>query len=136
RRTGAGRIVLVRAANLRFGEWRPFLSSLTFAGLGGALLALALSYLLARRLTGPIARLSAATRQLASGQPEVAVPVEGDEELADLARAVNHMSGELARARESQRSFLESVSHELRTPLTSIRGYAEAVAEEAVAPAE
>src|SRR5205085_8197119 len=92
--------------------------------------------LLARRLTGPIARLSSATRQLASGQPDVAVPVEGDEELADLARAFNDMSGELARARESQRSFLESVSHELRTPLTSIRGYAEAVAEEVVAPAE
>ena len=37
------------------------------------------------------------------------------------------MSVELARAREAQRSFLESVSHELKTPLTSIRGYAEAL---------
>ena len=46
------------------------------------------------------------------------------------------MSRELARARESQRRFLESVSHELKTPLTSIRGYAEALEEGAVAPAE
>ena len=46
------------------------------------------------------------------------------------------MSGELARARQAQTRFLESVSHELRTPLTSIRGYAEALEEEAIAPAE
>jgi two-component system sensor histidine kinase BaeS len=46
------------------------------------------------------------------------------------------MSAELGRARESQRRFLESVSHELKTPLTSIRGYAEALEEGAVTPAE
>lgn len=46
------------------------------------------------------------------------------------------MSDELSRAREAQGRFLESVSHELRTPLTSIRGYAEALEEEAIPPAE
>ena len=46
------------------------------------------------------------------------------------------MSGELSRAREAQARFLESVSHELRTPLTSIRGYAEALEEQAIPPAE
>ncbi|MDQ3822452.1 MAG: HAMP domain-containing histidine kinase, partial [Actinomycetota bacterium] len=40
------------------------------------------------------------------------------------------------RAREAERSFLLSVSHELKTPLTAIRGYAEAVAEGAIAPDE
>jgi two-component system OmpR family sensor kinase len=46
------------------------------------------------------------------------------------------MSDSLSRAQTGQRRFLESVSHELRTPLTSIRGYAEAVGEGAVSPAE
>ncbi len=136
RTTAQGRIVLTRAASLAFAEWRPFLQSLVLAGLGGALLAAVCSYLLARRLTRPIDELSSATRRLAAGERGVEVPVDGSDELADLAGSFNRMSGELARAREAQRSFLESVSHELKTPLTSIRGYAEAVGEGAVQPAE
>ncbi len=136
RQTAGGRIVLVRSAGLAFSAWRPFLGSLIVAGLGGALLALVLSYALARRLTKPIGSLSEATRRLAAGESDVRVPLAGEDELANLGKAFNEMSGELARARESQRRFLESVSHELKTPLTSIRGYAEAVDEGAVAPAE
>jgi two-component system OmpR family sensor kinase len=134
--TGTGRIVLIRGARLAFSEWRPFLVSLVLAGLGGALLAALLSFLLARRLTRPIGELADATQRLASGQSGVEVPVDGEDELADLGRAFNAMSLELERARESQRRFLESVSHELKTPLTSIRGYAEALDEGAVSPTE
>lgn len=113
-----------------------YLGSLALAGVGGALLAVVLSYLLARRLTRPIAELSDATRRLTSGESGVAVPIRGNDELSDLGSAFNVMSGELERARESQRRFLESVSHELKTPLTSIRGYAEALSEHAVPASE
>ncbi|MGH2872318.1 MAG: HAMP domain-containing sensor histidine kinase, partial [Solirubrobacteraceae bacterium] len=82
-----------------------------------------------------IGRLSAATSRLAAGETGVEVPVQGGDELAALARSFNAMSADLERARESQRRFLESVSHELKTPLTSVRGYAEALQEGAVAPA-
>ncbi len=136
RGTAAGGIVLVRPARLFFAEWRPFLWSVLLSGLGGALIAALISWLLARRLTGPIGALSAATRRLAAGAPEVTVPVSGEDELAQLGRSFNQMAAELAAARDSQREFLESVSHELKTPLTSIRGYAEALADGAVAPAQ
>jgi two-component system sensor histidine kinase BaeS len=136
RPTPSGRIVLIRPARIAFAEWRPFIASLLLAGLGGTLLAVALSFVLARRLTRPIDELSAATRRVAAGDPEVAVPVRGADELAELGVAFNEMSGELAQARQAQARFLESVSHELRTPLTSIRGYAEGLEEQAVAPAE
>jgi two-component system, OmpR family, sensor kinase len=136
RATSRGRVVLIRGARLAFAEWRPFLASLVIAGLGGAALAVVLSFLLARRLLRPIDQLTAATRRLASGEPDVAVPVEGEDELAQLGHSFNTMASELANAREGQRSFLESVSHELKTPLTSIRGYAEALQEGAVSPAD
>ncbi len=136
RSTPRGRVVLIRGARLAFAEWRPFLASLVIAGLGGAVLAAILAFLLARRLLRPIDQLAAATRRLASGETDVVVPVEGEDELAGLGRSFNVMASELAQARESQRSFLESVSHELKTPLTSIRGYAEALEEGAVSPAE
>ena len=136
RTTADGRVVLIRGARLAFSEWRPFLFSLVLAGLGGAVLAALLSILLARRLTRPIGELASATGRLAAGESEVEVPVDGEDELAGLGRSFNAMSAQLSQARESQRRFLESVSHELKTPLTSIRGYAEALDEGAVTPAE
>jgi two-component system sensor histidine kinase BaeS len=136
RTTPRGRVVLIRSARLAFAEWRPFLASLVIAGLGGAVLAALLAFLLARRLLRPIDHLAAATRRVASGKTDVAVPVEGRDELAELGLSFNAMASELAAAREAQRSFLESVSHELKTPLTSIRGYAEALEEGAVSPEE
>jgi two-component system sensor histidine kinase BaeS len=136
RATSAGRVVLVRSGGLAFGEWRPFLGSLLLAGLGGILLAVLLSYLLARRLTRPLGELAGATARVAAGEAGVAVPVRGDDELAAVAGAFNDMSSQLTGARDAQRAFLESVSHELKTPLTSIRGYAEAVQGGAVAPSE
>jgi signal transduction histidine kinase len=134
--TATGEIVLIRSAGIAFSEWRPFIGSFLLAGLGGVLLAAVLSFLLARRLTRPIGELSAATRRLATGESGVSVPVRGEDELADLGASFNQMSEELSRAREAQGRFLESVSHELRTPLTSIRGYAEALEEGAIPPAE
>src|SRR6185437_14293743 len=96
----------------------------------------AVSFLLARRLLRPIDHLAEATRQVAAGETAVAVPVEGEDELAALGRSFNAMAAELTEAREAQRRFLESVSHELKTPLTAIRGYAEALEEGAVSPAD
>jgi signal transduction histidine kinase len=135
-RDAGGQIVLIRPAKLAFAEWRSMLWSVVVAGVGGALLAALLSLLLARRLTRPIAALSQATSRLAHGEPGVAVPVIGADELAALGRSFNEMSMELERSRESQRRFLESVSHEFKTPLTSIRGYADALQDGAVPPAE
>ena len=43
---------------------------------------------------------------------------------------------QLGRAREAERNFLLSVSHELKTPLTAIRGYTEALADDAVTTEE
>ncbi len=133
RRTGDGAVVLIAPAALLFGEWRPFLVSLLLAGAGGLLLAAAVSWLLARRLSAPIGELSQATGRLAGGALDVRVRADGDDELAELGRAFNRMAADLAQARAAQQGFLESVSHELKTPLTSIRGYAEAAVDGAVA---
>lgn len=132
RRTTHGGIVLVRPTRLAFAEWRPFLWSLLLAGAGGALIAALASWLLAQRLTGPIAQLAAATRRLAAGERDVTVPSAGSDELSELARSFNRMAAELETATEAQQRFLESVSHELKTPLTSIRGYAEALSDDAI----
>ena len=95
-----------------------------------ALLAAAIvSFVLARRLTRPLATMGATAGAIASGDFTARVDLgdHPDDELADLARSLNGMAVELESARLTERQFLLSVSHDLRTPLTSIRGYAAAL---------
>ena len=127
--------VLLRKKRLDASMW-PFAEGLLLAGLVGAVLAAALSFLFARAIRRPVVRVAEASRRLAQGEPHVELPVEGSGELAQLARSFNEMAAQLARARETEQAFLLSVSHELKTPLTAIRGYAEGLADGALPPVE
>jgi len=101
----------------------------------GSMVALAAAALvavrLAKRISAPLAPVTAATAQIASG--EFGTRVEPDHgwpvEMVGLAQAVNDMAGALQRSKGLEQQFLMSVSHDLRTPLTSIRGFAEALAD-------
>lgn len=101
------------------------------AGAGALVACIALSLWLARRLTRPLAEVESTARVLASGDlsARVALDDRTEDEIAEVANALNVMASELEAARGSERAFLLSVSHDLRTPLTSIRGYAEALAD-------
>jgi signal transduction histidine kinase len=109
---------------------------LLIAAAAGGLLAALAAFLLARRISRPVDRVSAAARSLAGGAHPEPVPVEGAAEIATLAGAFNDLASQLQQAQEAERNFLLSVSHELKTPLTAIRGYAEAVEDGAVEPRE
>jgi len=70
----------------------------------------------------PVLRLRAAARNVAAARrPGTRVPVEGDDELADLATSFNDMVAALERSLDAQRTLVADASHELRTPLTSLR---------------
>jgi signal transduction histidine kinase len=101
---------------------------------GGVAVAIAVgvSLTVARRLTEPVRRVGDAAARIAAGDLSQRVPVEGEDEVADLGRRFNAMAGALGEARRREHEFLATVSHELRTPITSIRGYAEALADGAV----
>lgn len=88
--------------------------------------------LLARWLTRPILRLSAATRQMAQGDYAVRAPASGRDEAGALARDFNAMAAslelklsQLQQAIQRQEEFSGSFAHEVKTPLTSIIGYAD-----------
>jgi len=109
---------------------------LLIAAAAGGLLAALAAFLLARRISRPVDRVSAAARSLTRGAHPEPVPVEGATEIATLAGVFNEFAAQLRQAQEAERNFLLSVSHELKTPLTAIRGYAEAVEDGAVDPRE
>lgn len=94
-----------------------------------ALVAMAISALMAARLARPLRDTADAAHALADGRRDVQVPVAGPREVAEVASALNSLTTSLSRSESRQRDFLLSVSHDLRTPLTGIRGYAESLAE-------
>jgi signal transduction histidine kinase len=119
-----------------FASLSPYVWGLVVAAAAGGLLAALAAFLLARRISRPIDRISAGARSLTHGTHPEPVPVEGATEIATLAVAFNDLAAQLRSAQEAERNFLLSVSHELKTPLTAIRGYAEAVEDGAVDPRE
>ena len=84
-------------------------------------LALAATWLLTRRITGPIVELSDATRDLASGNLSRRVAARGADEIAALARGFNTMAAGLEHQQLLRRNLVSDVAHELRTPLTALR---------------
>lgn len=96
------------------------------------LLSLAVAGWLSSRFTRPLQAIEVATVRIAAGDLDARVEVTGNDELAELGRAVNRMAADLGRSRAAEQEFLMSVSHDLRTPLTAITGYAEALTDGAI----
>ena len=94
----------------------------------GLLLALVVALTLSRRITRPLAELSAASDQISKGSYDVHLEsARGNDELGRLAASFEMMAVRLKEADEHERTFLMRISHELRTPLTAIQGHVQAI---------
>ena len=87
---------------------------------------------LVRGLLHPLRSLSNTTRQIASGDFEKRAHVNGNDEVAEVARDFNSMADSigdniaaLEQLAESRKVFIGNLAHEMKTPLTSILGYAD-----------
>ncbi|GAA3705427.1 HAMP domain-containing sensor histidine kinase [Terrabacter ginsenosidimutans] len=136
RPTDAGGIVLVQRRSDATADSDRLVRRVLLALLIAAAVAAAVSIAVARRLSRPLRRTADAAHALAAGRRDVHVPVEGPHEVAEVASALNALTGSLSRSEGRQRDFLLSVSHDLRTPLTGISGYAESLASGVVPPDE
>lgn len=99
-------------------------------------IAMILGYFLSNTVTGRIRRLDQAAKEIQAGNLSVRIPVNGNDEVAGLARTFNQMAAKLQEA-DSNQQALESMrrdlvawaGHDLRTPLTGVRVLVEALAD-------
>lgn len=99
-----------------------------------AILVAAAAILYSQTITRPLAKLTAASRVLASGDYEARVSIDGPGELGELAHTFNDMATQLKRDVDElrqqeiwRRELIMNITHDLATPLTAIAGLGEAL---------
>jgi signal transduction histidine kinase len=99
-------------------------------------MAMVLGYFLSSTITERIHGLKNAAEKLAKGDLNTRVLVQGQDEVAVLARSFNQMAEQLQAADQKQRELdtmrrdlIAWVSHDLQTPLTSMRAILEAISD-------
>ncbi len=74
-----------------------------------------------RRLLKRLQVLQRSMQRFGEGDLSIRVPVQGDDEVADLSRQFNAAASRIEALVQSHKSLLANASHELRSPLTRIR---------------
>ncbi|WP_432000899.1 sensor histidine kinase [Streptomyces sioyaensis] len=92
--------------------WQAGAFGTAVATLGG----LALATRLGRRLR----RSATSATRIADGDLDVRLPENGDDEIAQLTRAVNTMADALAARLEAESQVTANIAHELRTPVAGL----------------
>jgi signal transduction histidine kinase len=107
-------------------------------GLGVLAIASLLAYFAAGRVLAPLRGLRRTAHAITESDLSRRIEVEGDDEIADLARTFNDMLDRVEAAFErveaafeTQRDFINDASHELRTPIAIVRGHLELMGDDA-----
>jgi signal transduction histidine kinase len=98
----------------------PFLGVVFFLTVTALVIAI-FAYPLVRGLTRRLERLQIGVEKLGAGNLAVRVPVEGRDEVAQLASSFNQAAARIEELVGAHRLLLANASHELRTPLSRIR---------------
>ncbi len=123
--------ILVVGINVTDNERLAFAIALVLAAalLLALAASLALSITLARKFTSPLSRISAAARDIASGNYSARVPLTQEgAEITELENAFNQMGAENERTLNELRRLTDDIAHDLRTPLGRLRAAAELAA--------
>ncbi|KWX69744.1 sensor histidine kinase [Paenibacillus jilunlii] len=103
---------------------------LLLSGIGAFVLALGITWIIARVLSRPLVQMQKATRNIAAGELETRLTILSNDEIGFLAAAINDLAVDLQRYRDTRQEFLANISHELRTPITYLQGYAKVMKDE------
>jgi signal transduction histidine kinase len=120
-------VLLVASSRREIVALGSFIRSTAFlVAAAGILVGFILSWWASARITSPVQQLAAGAREVAAGNWHARVDVPAGGEIAELARAFNHMTLQLATQREqlvqservaAWRELARRLAHELKNPL-------------------
>lgn len=99
------------------------LSAFLITILTSMVIAFALLYIQAKKISKPIHEINNAARDIAAGNFSHRVTVSSNDEVGQLASSFNFMADSIEETEKTRSRFVSDVSHELRTPMTSITGF-------------
>ncbi len=129
-----GDLIIYKSLDKALASLGPIRRNSYLIGLGGILLSLIFSYILARSVTRPVEELAAASRAFGEGQLDTALQVRSNDEVGSLAYAFEEMRTSLLEAREelvkTERlstvgRMANAIIHDFKQPITSVKGFAD-----------
>lgn len=96
-------------------------------GVFAILIAIVMSILLGLSIVRPLKAVMEVAEVMASGNLQVRIKKDRNDEIGKLADTLNYMAKEIQNRDNVKNDFISMVSHELRTPLTSIKGWADTI---------
>ena len=123
------------SAQMMFSSQHDLLLAIVLLMFAGGM-ATVLGYFLSGTITQRVQLLKNAAENIAHGELNTRVPVQGHDELAGLAKTFNQMAEQLQQSDSKQRELehmrrdlIAWVGHDLQTPLTSVRAILEALSD-------
>lgn len=110
------------------------IKAIIFVSLGLLVASFVAVYFISKRISAPLKQMSIATKKYSSGDFDHRIPVCGDDEVAELAKAFNSMADSLSNLEHMRSSFLANVSHDLKSPMTTISGFIDGILDGAIPP--
>jgi signal transduction histidine kinase len=120
-----GSIVVLNDSTPEYQTTQSAIASVMRVTFGFLLIFFLLAWFTAGRVLYPLRRLIKTVHSITESDMMQRIPVQGKDEIAELATTVNEMLDRLQAAFDSQKEFLRDASHELRTPITIIQGHLE-----------
>lgn len=126
----AGTIRLAMDVTDAYAARGTLLRSLVLGGLAIAALATVIGVALLGRALEPLGRLAEQADRIDPADPHLAAYEGPDDEVARVARALNHALAAIRARQRAERDALAEVAHELAAPLSVVAGQLEALAAE------
>lgn len=96
--------------------------------------AIIVTYFVAQSMSKPLKDMIKVTRAYGRGDFTPKLQENRDDEIGELAHAINQMSTSLDKLEELRSSFIANVSHELKTPMTTITGFVDGILDGTIPP--